>query len=56
MTGVDARAAGWLINWMGWVDDAGYDLLRHAVTALEVDVVLVVGHDRLYARLQAEVG
>ena len=56
VAGVDARAAGWLINWMGWVDDAGYDLLRHAVTALEVDVVLVVGHDRLYARLQAELG
>ena len=49
-----ARAAGWLVNWMGWVDDAGYDLLRHAIDALGVDVVLVVGHDRLFARLQAE--
>ena len=52
----DAAAAGWIINWMGWVDGQGYDLLVDAVAALGVDVLLVVGHDRLFAKLQAELG
>ena len=30
----DAAAAGWIINWMGWVDGQGYDLLVDAVAAL----------------------
>lgn len=43
-----------VINSMGWVEDLGYELLRHTITTLRADVVLVVGDDRLYSRLSAE--
>lgn len=47
------NASGCVINTCGWVDGAGYDLLVDAVTAFDVDVVLVIGQDRLYSRLQS---
>lgn len=49
-----ARAAGMMINSMGWVEDLGYELLKHTITALKVDVVLVVGQERLYSQLASE--
>lgn len=36
-----------------WVEGLGLQLLAHAITALEVDVVLVMKHDRLYADMLA---
>lgn len=47
------NASGCVINTCGWVDGAGYDLLVDAIAAFEVDVVLVVGQDRLFSRLQS---
>ncbi|GAB4822312.1 hypothetical protein N2152v2_009358 [Parachlorella kessleri] len=60
-----ARAAGLVINSMGWVEDLGYELLRHTIQArglrrgraghaLKVDVVVVVGDERLYSQLSNE--
>lgn len=49
-----AAAAGCLVNTMGWVDGLGYELLRHAIGALKVDVVLVLGQDRLHSVLTQE--
>jgi polyribonucleotide 5'-hydroxyl-kinase len=49
-----ARAAGMMINSMGWVEDLGYDLLKHSIETFKVDVVLVVGHERLYSQLVGE--
>ena len=49
---LQAAASGLIINSMGWVQDLGYDLLLHTLHALKVDVVLVLGDDRLYANLQ----
>lgn len=49
-----ARAAGLVINSMGWVEGLGYELLRHTITSLAVDVVLVVGDERLYSQLSGD--
>ncbi|CAI5716478.1 unnamed protein product [Hyaloperonospora brassicae] len=45
------NASGCVIDTSGWVDGAGFDLLVDAITAFDVDVVLVIGQDRLYSRL-----
>ena len=50
----EVRAAGMVVNTMGWVDGLGYELLLHAIGALRADVVLVVGQDRLFSQLSAE--
>ena len=45
---VDLRASGMIINTSGSIDGAGYDYLLHAIDSFRIDVVLVLGHDRLY--------
>ncbi|KAK9818033.1 hypothetical protein WJX72_005994 [[Myrmecia] bisecta] len=45
------RAAGMVINTMGWIDGLGYTLLLHSIEALKADVVLVVGQDKLWSQL-----
>lgn len=52
----DARASGILINTAGWGDQAGYDILLQCILAFSVDVVLVMGHDKLYSKFSADVG
>lgn len=47
------NASGCVINTCGWVDGLGFDLLVFSIQALEADVVLVIGQDRLYSRLQS---
>ena len=32
-------------------EDAGYQYLLHAIDAFRINVVLVLGHDRLYSML-----
>ena len=49
-----SRDAGAVINTAGWVDGAGYELLLHIATTFQCDVVLTVGHERLYADLKAD--
>ncbi|ETI35332.1 hypothetical protein F441_18199 [Phytophthora nicotianae CJ01A1] len=49
----EVNASGCVINTCGWVDGAGFDLLVHAIKDFDVDVVLVIGQDRLYSRLQS---
>jgi len=51
-----ADAAGCVVDTANWVDGQGLELLRHAIGALGIDVILAVGHDRLYAELSASVG
>lgn len=48
-----ARASGIIVNTNGWIQDEGYNLLLHAIQALRIDVVLVMGHDRLYSMLRS---
>jgi polyribonucleotide 5'-hydroxyl-kinase len=46
-----ARVSGLVVNTMGWVDAGGYELLLDTARALAVDVIVVMGHDRVFARL-----
>ncbi|KAK9814877.1 hypothetical protein WJX73_001129 [Symbiochloris irregularis] len=48
---LDAANSGLVINTMGWVTDLGLDLLYHTIKALQVDVILVLGDDKLYNTL-----
>lgn len=49
-----ARAAGMVINSMGWIEALGYEILVHSIQTLKADVVLVVGQERLFNQLQTE--
>lgn len=46
-----SRVSGLVVNTMGWVDGGGYDLLLDTIRALAIDIVVVMGHDRVFARL-----
>jgi polyribonucleotide 5'-hydroxyl-kinase len=48
----DARAAGCVVNTMGWIDGVGLELLLHAREALGIDHVFVIGQERLFGQLQ----
>lgn len=48
------KTSGCIINTCGWVDGGGYKILLHAARAFEVDVILVVDHERLYNMLQGD--
>lgn len=53
-TDIDSRNAGCIVNTSGaWIEGDGYELLKHAMDALQIDVVLVVGQDRLYSMLSS---
>lgn len=47
-----AGSSGILVNTMGWVEGLGYELLLHAVKALKINTVIVVGQDRLHSQLK----
>jgi polyribonucleotide 5'-hydroxyl-kinase len=47
-----ARSSGILVNTNGWIQDEGYLLLLHTVSALRINIVLVMGHDRLYSMMK----
>ncbi|KAG5461112.1 MAG: hypothetical protein BJ554DRAFT_6745 [Olpidium bornovanus] len=46
-----AAHAGLIVDTFGQVDSLGHDLLMHAIRAFDVNVVLVMGHERLFAEL-----
>ncbi|KAK1748427.1 pre-mRNA cleavage complex II protein Clp1, partial [Skeletonema marinoi] len=48
---VDARASGVIVNASGLIEDVGYTYLLHAIDAFRINVVVVLGHDRLYSML-----
>lgn len=50
---LDCKASGLIVNGCGWIEDVGFELMIHAVAALRIDVILVMGHDRLYSMLQS---
>lgn len=47
----DAAAAGLVINTGGWVDGDGYKILLDVIEACQPNVVLVLGHEKLYSTL-----
>ncbi|KAL4195227.1 hypothetical protein AMTRI_Chr05g72260 [Amborella trichopoda] len=48
----DVRAAGMVINTMGWVEGVGYELLLHAIDTFNANVVLVLGQEKLCSMLK----
>ncbi|PIA62508.1 hypothetical protein AQUCO_00200490v1 [Aquilegia coerulea] len=51
----EARAAGMVINTMGWIEGVGYELLLHAIDTFNADVVLVIGQEKLCSMLKKDV-
>ncbi|GAV69809.1 MobB domain-containing protein/Clp1 domain-containing protein [Cephalotus follicularis] len=49
---IEARAAGMVINTMGWIEGVGYELLLHAIETFKANVVLVLGQEKLYSMLR----
>ncbi|CAL5325108.1 unnamed protein product [Camellia sinensis] len=48
----ESRAAGMVINTMGWIEGVGYELLLHAIDAFNAIVVLVLGQEKLCSMLK----
>jgi len=46
-----SMAAGTFINTFGWIEDLGLELLLHQMESFFCDVVVVIGHDKLYQNL-----
>lgn len=49
---IESRAAGMVINTMGWIEGVGYELLLHAIDVFNADVVLVLGQEKLCSMLK----
>ena len=45
------KSSGIIVNGCGWIEGMGYELMKHSIQALNINVVLVMGHDRLYSLL-----
>ncbi|KAH7532604.1 protein CLP1 homolog isoform X1 [Ziziphus jujuba] len=48
----ESRAAGMVINTMGWIEGVGYELLLHAIDTFNANVVLVLGQEKLWSMLK----
>ncbi|XP_028094427.1 protein CLP1 homolog isoform X2 [Camellia sinensis] len=48
----ESRAAGMVINTMGWIEGLGYKLLLQAIDTFNVNVVLVLGQEKLCSMLK----
>lgn len=46
--------SGVIINTCGWIENVGYELIVHAANAMKVDVILVIGNERLFQELKAD--
>lgn len=49
---IESRAAGMVINTMGWIEGLGYELLLHAIDTFNANVVLVLGQEKLCSMLK----
>jgi len=50
-----ARISGTIINTMGWIEGAGYTLLLDIIRYFQIDIVVVIGQDRLFAQLSEDI-
>ncbi|XP_057422871.1 protein CLP1 homolog [Lotus japonicus] len=50
----ESRAAGMVINTMGWIEGLGYELLLHSIRTFKANVVLVLGQEKLCSMLKNE--
>ncbi|OAD70147.1 hypothetical protein PHYBLDRAFT_126526 [Phycomyces blakesleeanus NRRL 1555(-)] len=45
----ETKTSGYIIDTIGLIDHLGYELIQHIIGELEVNVVIVLGHERLYS-------
>lgn len=45
------RSSGIIVNTNGWIQDEGFQLLLHTIQVMDITVVLIMGHDRLYSMI-----
>lgn len=48
----ESRAAGMVINTMGWIENIGYELLLQAIDTFNANVILVLGQEKLCSMLK----
>lgn len=48
---LDTKSSGIVINTCGWIESGSQELILHICKAFLVDVILVMGHDKLYSSL-----
>jgi polyribonucleotide 5'-hydroxyl-kinase len=53
---LEARSSGVIINTSGWIDDGGFDVLLYCIKVFAIDIILVMGNDKLYSSLSSTVG
>ncbi|ESO00095.1 hypothetical protein HELRODRAFT_101326 [Helobdella robusta] len=47
--------SGVIINTCGWVKGSGYDCLKHAASAFEIEILVVMDHELLYTKFQKDI-
>jgi polyribonucleotide 5'-hydroxyl-kinase len=50
----EASNSGVIINTCGWIDGDGYDLIVEASGTFKADIILVLGHEKLYTQLKTD--
>ncbi|RHZ59936.1 hypothetical protein Glove_360g62 [Diversispora epigaea] len=45
----DAKTSGMVIDTSGLIDNTGYEIIQHCVDCFEVNIIIVLGHERLYS-------
>ncbi|CAK4671620.1 hypothetical protein LEN26_017597 [Aphanomyces euteiches] len=50
----EVNASGVIINTCNWIDSGGYQVLLHSIQAFHVDLVIVLGQDKLCSELQKD--
>lgn len=45
----ECRNSGFIIDTAGLIDNVGYDIIQHVIKEFDVNVLVVLGHERLYS-------
>ena len=49
----DAKSSGIIVNTSGYIEGDGFNILLSCIKEFGIDVVLVMGHDKLYSTLKS---
>lgn len=49
---VDAKSSGIIVNTSGYIEGDGFNILQSCIKEFGIDVILVMGHDKLYSTLR----
>jgi polyribonucleotide 5'-hydroxyl-kinase len=49
----NSASSGIIVSTSGWIDGPGYDTLQDIIRLYSIDLIIVIGHDRLYSLLSA---